>query len=123
MGEPALVAAPVQFAITAAPTQSAPVTASDGAQVIFVPSPGPQGPRGPAGNGAQVFNETPAGAVNGSNRVFTTANTFQTGTTCVYINGVRELLNTHYTETSSTTVTLSDAPQTGDDVTIDYLIQ
>jgi|SRR5581483_3496606 len=123
MGEPALVAAPVQFAITAAPTQAAPVTASDGAQVIVVPAPGPQGPAGPPGTGTQVYDETPAGLINGINQTFTTTHAFQTGSTRVYLNGLREHLGVGYTETSSTTIHFSNPPQTVDNVTIDYLMQ
>src|ERR1700747_3545404 len=116
MGE--LTVTPVTFAVKAT-TPTVTVKNSSGAQVILVPAPGPMGPVGPAGTGTQVFGETPAGAVDGVNTVFTTAHTFQAASTAVYLNGLREFLGDAYIETSGDTVTFSDPPHTGDSVRID----
>jgi len=123
MGNAALDVAPVSFSVNAQASPSVSVVSSSGAQVILVPVPGAQGPAGPAGNGTQVFNETPTGTVDGSNAVFTTAHAFQPGSTAVYINGLRERLGVGYTETTSTSLTFSQPPTSGDELIIDYLMQ
>lgn len=68
--------------------------------------------------GGTVVNETPAGAVNGSNAVFTTATAY--ADLRVFLNGLRQQKTTHYTETTATTFTLTTAPLTGDVLTVDY---
>ena len=66
-------------------------------------------------------NETPTGTVNGVNDTFTLANTPTTSTTHVYVNGVRQALTLHYTESTNTIVFgASYIPQTGDILRIDY---
>lgn len=67
-----------------------------------------------------VFNETPSGAVNGSNTVFTLANTPTTGTVRVYLRGLRRKLTTEYT-ISGSTITFVTAPLTGDFIIVDYM--
>lgn len=96
------------------------VTPSDPV-VIFAVVPGPQGNTGPAGDGAQVFNETPSGDIDGTNVTFATVSHFQAGTTAVYLNGLRQLSGADYEE-STGAIAFSDAPQPGDLVTIDYII-
>jgi hypothetical protein len=66
------------------------------------------------------LGETPTGTVNGSNTVFTTSAAYKTGSLTVYINGLRQKKTTHWTETTSTTFTMNQAPATGDLVTVDY---
>lgn len=82
---------------------------------------GPQGPPGPGGGDEWVTNEVPSGAVDGINNVFSTAFAFVSGETAVSINGLRQTLNLHYTESGISQVTISDAPFTGDIITIDYI--
>jgi len=85
---------------------------------LVMPVPGAPGP---PGTGTQIFNETPTGAVDGANPVFTTAHAFRADSTVVYINGLRERLNIGYTETTSTSITFTQAPTVGDELIIDYL--
>ncbi|MFG1794113.1 hypothetical protein [Nocardia sp. NPDC049149] len=94
----------------------------DGAQVIVVATPGPQGPAGPSGAGTGVFNETPSGTQNGINAVFTLANEPQAGSTTVYRNGLREVLGTGYTVTGSA-ITFTTPPLLSDVLTVDYLLE
>lgn len=115
--------APVTFTVKARPVGQVGVNASRGATVILVPVPGGEGPRGPAGNNAPVFNETPAGDQDGINTVFTTANVFQVGSTRVHRNGLREELGTCYTESGPGEITFDEPPLSTDYITLDYLIQ
>lgn len=90
--------------------------------VLIMPVPGVPGIQGPSGANAPVYNEIPGGAVDGTNRAYTTTNTFVAASTAVYINGLREWLGRDYIETSSTVITLSAAPVNGDTIRIDYLV-
>lgn len=69
-----------------------------------------------------ITNEVPSGSVNGSNTSFTTAQSYMAGTLEVYINGVKQLRTTHYSETTpaSGTFSMSDAPLTGDVIEVRY---
>jgi hypothetical protein len=121
-----VVGAPLTFSIDVEPLHSIAITPQAGEVVIIVPVPGPpgeQGDTGPAGDGTQVFNETPAGVLNGANVTFTTANQYQEASTAVYTNGLREHLGVDYVESSDTTVTFMIAPLSGDVVTLDYLVK
>lgn len=76
-----------------------------------------------SGSNGMITHETPAGAVNGTNAVFTTARPYISGSLQVYINGLRQsAAAAHYAETSSTagTFTLADAPSTGDIIGVQY---
>lgn len=75
------------------------------------------------GSTTQIFGETPAGTFNGINVTFTTALAFQTGTTAVYRNGLREQLGVGYTESLSSTLTFTTAPLADDVITVDYIKQ
>lgn len=66
-------------------------------------------------------NKIPNGTINGTNLIFTTPTGFQIGTTEVYVNGVRQTLGTHYTETLPNTITFIDAPVAGDILQVDYI--
>ena len=76
----------------------------------------------PSGGAAITYNETPAGLVNGSNQIFTTASAFTTGKTMLYLNGMRQKLGAgnDYTETGASEITFISTPQTGDELIIDY---
>ena len=67
---------------------------------------------------AGVRGEVPSGTINGVNTVFGTAAAY-TGL-CVYVNGLRQKLTTHYTLTTATSFTFTSAPIVGDLLTVDY---
>lgn len=69
--------------------------------------------------GRFVHDETPTGAVNGSNPTFTLANSPTTGTLIVYEGGVRKLLTTDFT-LSGATITFTYNPPDGSYVRCDY---
>lgn len=68
---------------------------------------------------SQVTNEVPAGLVNGSNKIFTTAFNFIDGTESVTI-GIELKKNVDYTVTAANQITFTVAPETGDQILIDY---
>lgn len=74
------------------------------------------------GSNSTIVGEVPTGSINGSNTVFTTARAYIAGTVDIKVNGLSQARTTHFTETTPTsgTITLGDAPQTGDIVTVDY---
>lgn len=74
------------------------------------------------GTSSFVSNETPGGAINGSNTAYTTASSYQTGSLKVYLNGQRLIGGgADYTETASG-FTMAYAPATGDLLRVDYAI-
>jgi hypothetical protein len=77
------------------------------------------GPPGTAGELLQsgIVGEVPTGFINGTNRNFTTANSYITGTLAVYLNGNR---TKDFTETGANTFAFNNAPLTGDVVHVDY---
>ena len=69
-----------------------------------------------------VYNETPSGIENGINKVFTTSLPFESGTTRLYLNGIRLKLGADYTETGANQITYVEAPYSSDNIIIDYQI-
>lgn len=71
----------------------------------------------------RINQETPTGAVNGSNASFTTARGYISGSLEVYINGLLQAPTTNVTEVSPTagTFTVDTAPLTGAIVRVSYL--
>ena len=71
---------------------------------------------------AFVYNEEPVGLIDDLNVVFTTSLDFAAGTTCVYLNGLRLRpgIGKAYVESGINQITMTDAPSSGDDLTIDY---
>lgn len=67
-----------------------------------------------------VYSEVPAGTVNGSNRVFTSAFTFKAGSTRLFLNGARQKPTTHYAESAGNTFTFVTAPPNGALLLVDY---
>lgn len=69
-----------------------------------------------------IANETPTGAINGSNVTFTLANTPFTGTVQVYLNGILQDpgAGNDYT-ISAGTITMLSAPLTGDKIRVHYV--
>lgn len=94
----------------------------DGAQVVVVATPGPVGPRGEAGEGTRVVNETPSGAKDGTNTVFALANTPRIGSTTLYCNGLRESIGDGYIESGSNII-FSTPPLASDVLIVDYLME
>jgi hypothetical protein len=74
-----------------------------------------------------VFNETPTGTINGTNKIFTTASVFVAGTLRVYLNGQRlvEGATEDYEETDTDEITMADAPKSApgnpDVIIVDYI--
>jgi len=67
-----------------------------------------------------VDNETPTGAINGSNKTFTLAYTPNPATSLkVYRNGIRQELTTHYTLSGKTLTTVTALPS-GTNLKVDY---
>ena len=58
--------------------------------------------------------------INGSRTTFTVQEEYKTGSLRVYYNGVRQIEDETFSETTSTTFTLTFQTITGDYLTIDY---
>lgn len=69
-----------------------------------------------------VSDETPTGSVDGSNTTFTTSKPYIGASLEVFVNGLKQKRSTHFVETtpSSGTFTISDAPLSGDVVSVNY---
>lgn len=67
-------------------------------------------------------NESVTGTVNGTNKVFTTTVAYMPGTLEVWVNGLKQIPATHYTETTPTSgiFTFDEAPFTGDNIIVNY---
>ena len=94
--------------------------------VIEVASPGPQGPTGPTGapgTGAAIFNETPTGAINGSNTTFSAANNFRSETLVVYVNGLHQRPTDDFIIVGANSFQTTVAPISNDKLLIDYYLQ
>lgn len=63
------------------------------------------------------------GVQNGINKVFQTSHNFVSGSTQVFLNGLRQFKGSdkHYTETGSNEITFIEAPVSDDDIIIDYI--
>jgi|SRR5215471_1264042 len=68
-----------------------------------------------------TWGETPTGAIDGTNKVYTSASAYVSGSIAVYLNGVRQRRTNDYSETTSTTFTMVNAPLAGDLMSIDYV--
>lgn len=64
-----------------------------------------------------------SGIKDSSNKVYTLASSFISGSTRVYINGIRLTpgANYDYVETGTNQVTFTNAPDSGDLITVDYI--
>lgn len=83
--------------------------------------PGRAGQTGAPGTGAKA-SEIPTGTKDGANKVFTLTQPYNSGTTSVYRNGLREMLGFGYDETPPQSITFSEAPLADDDLLVDYWI-
>lgn len=63
------------------------------------------------------------GSINSSNKVFTLSANFISGTTRVYVNGIRLTpgASYDYTEANNNQIVFTNAPDAGDLLTVDYL--
>jgi len=94
-----------------------------GAKLIAIPIVGNQVMI--SGSSAPVMNQRPIGLVNGSNTTYTVPGGSYVGGTLEFIsNGLVSKRDVHYTETSpgTGTFTVSDAPLTGDDLIVNFLV-
>lgn len=82
---------------------------------------GDKGDPGEGGGSTVIANEIPAGAVDGINNVFSTAFDFQSESTSVSINGLRQTIDLHYTESSDNEITMDEPPHSSDIISIDYI--
>jgi len=71
------------------------------------------------------FNQTPVETPNGAIVIFTLPNSeaYVSGLLEVFLDGLKQIKTTDYTETSSTTFTLVTAPATGEVLRINYIKQ
>jgi hypothetical protein len=95
------------------------------AAVIEVISPGPQGIKGDTGapgTGAAIFNETPAGLVNGLNLTFLAASNFRSETLVVYLNGLRQAPTDDFIVVGPNAFQMTAAPLSNDKLKIDYFL-
>ena len=116
---------PVDFTIVPG---SVNITVGQNTLVTFsVNAMGAQGLQGPQGiqgvsNVVTIYNEQPAGLINGSNNSFTTASNFQPGKVSVFINGLLQKIITHYQTTGNNTILLNDSLTVGDQIQVNYII-
>lgn len=72
------------------------------------------------GVGQQVVGEVPIGAIDGSNATFTTAHDFVPESVEVFWNGIRLHLVSEYVTVGTQTINLTQSPQTGEVITVNY---
>lgn len=68
-----------------------------------------------------VVRETPSGAINGSNAVFTLANTPLAGSESVFLNGLLQEPGGEDYSISGATITFASAPIAGDRIRVSYM--
>ena len=76
-----------------------------------------------SGSFVSDYDSAVTGLRNSSNKVYTLTNNYQTGTTKVYVNGVRYSPGSgnDYTESASNQITFTNAPDSGDLILVDYI--
>lgn len=74
-------------------------------------------------NNQFVYDQSVSGTINGSNLVFTAQDSYVGGSLEVFINGLKQTRNVHYTETTPSvgTFTLDTAPIVGDIIRVNYM--
>ena len=68
-----------------------------------------------------VLNDTPTPATDGLQTVFTVANAYIAGSLVVLLDGLQQIDTADYSETSSTTFTMSVAPATDEVLWVHYI--
>lgn len=85
-------------------------------------NPNPPAASPPTGGSSNtVWDETPTGAIDGTNRNFTTASSYTANQLAVYLNGLRLRRIGDYTETGVATFQMVNAPLAGDSLSVDYI--
>jgi hypothetical protein len=70
-----------------------------------------------------IINEDHTAECDGAETGFPTLLNFRSGSTQVYLNGIRQRLDTHYTEDGTLDgITFDTAPEAGDELIIDYIV-
>lgn len=87
---------------------------------IEIVESGPQGPPGAGGASTRIFGEEPAGTINGSNAVFTTAFEFVPTQIEVRINGLYQRPQVDFTTPTTQSIQLTSSPETSDYLAVDY---
>ncbi len=72
------------------------------------------------GNEEEMKKQNVTSQINGSRTTFTVQEEYKTGSLRVYYNGVRQIEDETFSETTSTTFTLTFQTITGDFLSIDY---
>jgi hypothetical protein len=71
-----------------------------------------------------IKDEIPAGIINGTNLIYTTANNYVSGSLLVLVDGIRQLkgVTNHYIETGANSFSFNAgyAPLAGQDIVVDY---
>lgn len=70
--------------------------------------------------GEEMKKENLTSQINGSRTTFTVSEEYKTGSLRVYYNGVRQIENETFSETTSTTFTVTFTTISGDYLSIDY---
>lgn len=70
-----------------------------------------------------LYPETPIGVIDGSNTVFNTTYSYQTGRVYLYKNGQQLIAPTDFTESADKELTLTFAPKVGDVLFVQYVRQ
>lgn len=73
-------------------------------------------------SGKFIFGETPTGSVNGANATFTTQFNFVPESVVVLVNGLEQRRVTDFNTSGTQTIVLTDAPQAGESVRVNYII-
>jgi len=70
-----------------------------------------------------VYHETPTPATDGAQKVFTVENEYTSGLLEVFLDGLLQIKDTDYTETTSETFTFATAPASNENVRVNYIKQ
>jgi hypothetical protein len=89
-------------------------------EIKLVPT-GVPGPPGLSGSLVTVVGETPVGVINGSNATFHTQFAFVPESVEVFVNGLALRRPEHFNTSGPSTITLSDAPSSGEIIHVNYL--
>ena len=70
-----------------------------------------------------VYHETPTPATDGAQKIFTVADEYVSGILEVFMDGLLQIKDTDYTETTSTTFTMTTAPDNDENLRVNYIKQ
>jgi len=75
-----------------------------------------------AGAVLPITGEVPQGAINGTNRNYSTSQQFRNNSLAVYANGLRMRAGVDFTVTGNSSFQMTVALLSGDSLTVDYII-